>query len=378
MKKRFKILWPEQWRRQTRLPASGNNLIYTPKDFIISFTLYIVTVIACMLLRSLDKTGDTSYVAMLFLTDVFLTAVLTDGYLFSILCAVLGVFSVDYIFTEPYWHISFTLAGFPLTFLVMMTISILAGALASRAKQMEATQRQMIREKMRGNLLRGMGHDIRTPLTGIVGATDVLLKQDETLTPQQRRELLQSINEEAKWLMRVSENLLSITRIDDENAGVKKTPELVEEIIEGSVSKFLRHYQGIAVQVHLPEEPMLVPMDPLLMQQVLFNLMENAARHGETVKQIDISLYQKEDKAILEVADDGVGIAHSRLEHLFDGTLHPEEGREDARRDMGIGLSVCRTIVVAHGGSITASNQKNGGALFRIALPMEKEETHEN
>lgn len=378
MKKRFKILWPEQWRRQTRLPASGNNLIYTPKDFIISFTLYIVTVIACMLLRSLDKTGDTSYVAMLFLTDVFLTAVLTDGYLFSILCAVLGVFSVDYIFTEPYWHISFTLAGFPLTFLVMMTISILAGALASRAKQMEATQRQMIREKMRGNLLRGMGHDIRTPLTGIVGATDVLLKQDETLTPQQRRELLQSINEEAKWLMRVSENLLSITRIDGENAGVKKTPELVEEIIEGSVSKFLRHYQGIAVQVHLPEEPMLVPMDPLLMQQVLFNLMENAARHGETVKQIDIFLYQEEDKAILEVADDGVGIAHSRLEHLFDGTLHPEEGREDARRDMGIGLSVCRTIVVAHGGSITASNQKNGGALFRIALPMEKEETHEN
>ena len=378
MKKRFKIPWPEQWRRQTRLPASGNNLIYTPKDFIISFTLYIVTVIACMLLRFLDETEDTSYVAMLFLTDVFLTAVLTDGYLFSILCAILGVFSVDYIFTEPYWHISFTLAGFPLTFLVMMTISILTGALASRAKQMEATQRQMTREKMRGNLLRGMGHDIRTPLTGIVGATDVLLKQDETLTPQQRRELLQSINEEAKWLMRVSENLLSITRIDGENAGVKKTPELVEEIIEGAVSKFLRHYQGIAVQVHLPEEPILVPMDPLLMQQVLFNLMENAARHGETVKQIDIFLYQKEDKAILEVADDGVGIAHSRLEHLFDGTLHPEEGREDARRDMGIGLSVCRTIVVAHGGSITASNQKNGGALFRIALPMEKEETHEN
>ena len=79
-----------------------------------------------------------------------------------------------------------------------------------------------------------MSHDIRTPLTrGIVGATDVLLEQDGSLTPQQRRELLQSINEEARWLMRVSENLLSITRIDGENAGVKKTPELVEEIMEG-------------------------------------------------------------------------------------------------------------------------------------------------
>ena len=378
MKKRLKIPWPEQWRRQTRLPASGNNLIYTPKDFIISFTLYIVTVIACMLLRSLDKTGDTSYVAMLFLTDVFLTAVLTDGYLFSILCAVLGVFSVDYIFTEPYWHISFTLAGFPLTFLVMMTISILAGALASRAKQMEATQRQMIREKMRGNLLRGMGHDIRTPLTGIVGATDVLLKQDETLTPQQRRELLQSVNDEAKWLMRVTENLLSITRIDGENDGVKKIPELMEEIIEGAVAKFRRHYQNFTVQVHLPEEALLVPMDPLLMQQVLFNLMENTARHGETATRIDLTLRREGDRAVLDVADNGVGIARGRLAHLFDGTLHPEEGREDARRDMGIGLSVCRTIVVAHGGTICAINRKEGGALFRIALPMEKEDTHEN
>ena len=219
MKKRIHIPWPEEWEKQTRLPTRGTNLIYTPKDFIISFSLYIVTVIACMLLRSLDKTGDTSYVAMLFLTDVFLTAVLTDGYLFSIVCAVLGVFSVDYIFTEPYWHISFTLAGFPLTFLVMMTISILAGALASRAKQVETAERQMQREKMRGNLLRGMSHDIRTPLTGIVGATDVLLEQDGMLTAQQRRELLQSVNEEAKWLMRVTENLLSITRIDGADGG---------------------------------------------------------------------------------------------------------------------------------------------------------------
>ena len=371
MKKRLKIPWPEQWRRQTRLPASGNNLIYTPKDFIISFTLYIVTVIACMLLRFLDETEDTSYVAMLFLTDVFLTAVLTDGYLFSILCAILGVFSVDYIFTEPYWHISFTLAGFPLTFLVMMTISILAGALASRAKQVEVTQRQIQREKMRGNLLRGMGHDIRTPLTSIVGATDVLLEQDGSLTPQQRQELLRSVNEEARWLMRVTENLLSITRIDGENAGVKKTPELVEEVMEGAVSKFRRHYKDIPVQVHLPEEALLVPMDPLLMQQVLFNLMENAARHGETVTQIDLRLTRRENDAVLEVADNGVGIARSRLEHLFDGTLHPEEGREDARRDMGIGLSVCRTIMTAHGGTITAENQKEGGALFRITLPIE-------
>lgn len=370
MGSRFRIAWPEQWKKKTSLAHRGNNLIYTPKDFIVSSGLYLITVVACLLLRSVDKTGDTSYVAMLFLTDVFLTAVFTEGYLFSIFCAVLGVLSVDYIFTEPYWQISFTLAGFPLTFLVMMTISILAGALASRAKQVEATQRQMEREKMRGNLLRGMSHDIRTPLTGIVGATDVLLEQDESLTPQQRRELLRSVNEEARWLMRITENLLSITRIDGENASVKKTPELMEEVMEGAVAKFHHHYQDIPVQVHLPEEPLLVPMDPLLMQQVLFNLMENAARHGETVTQIDLTLTREGEQAVLEVADNGVGIARERLHTLFDGTQQPEEGREDARRDMGIGLSVCRTVVTAHGGTITAKNRKEGGALFRITLPL--------
>lgn len=371
MGKRFHIPWPEQWKKRTTLIRRGNNLVYTPKDFIVSFCLYLLTVIACLLLRALDETGDTSYVAMLFLTDVFLTAVLTEGYLFSILVAILGVLSVDYIFTEPYWHISFTLAGFPLTFLVMMTISILAGALASRAKQMETAQRQMQREKMRGNLLRGMSHDIRTPLTGIVGATDVLLERDGELTPQQRRELLRSVNEEARWLMRVTENLLSITRIDGENAGVKKTPELMEEVMEGAVSKFRRHYRDVPVHVHLPEEALLVPMDPLLMQQVLFNLMENAARHGKTVTAIDLTLRRAEERAVLEVADNGVGIAPELLGKLFEGTQHREEGREDARRDMGIGLSVCRTIVLAHGGTITAENLEKGGALFRITLPIE-------
>lgn len=350
--------------------AASLGLPYSGRDLAIAFGLYLAAVLLCLFLRNIDLHRDTSYVAVIFLLDVFLTAYWTNGYILGIITAVAGVFSVDYIFTYPYWHISFTLTGFPLTFLVMMTISILAGALASRAKQVEATQRQMEREKMRGNLLRGMSHDIRTPLTGIVGATDVLLEQDESLTPQQRRELLRSVNEEARWLMRITENLLSITRIDGENASVKKTPELMEEVMEGAVSKFQRHYHSIPVQVHLPEEPLLVPMDPLLMQQVLFNLMENAARHGETVTQIDITLTREEERAVLEVADNGVGIASDRLHTLFDGTQQPEEGREDARRDMGIGLSVCRTIVSAHGGTITAKNRKEGGALFRITLPL--------
>ena len=376
MKKRIRVPWPEEWKKQIHLSTQGTNLIYTPKDFIISFSLYIITVIACMLLRSLDETGDTSYVAMLFLTDVFLTAVLTDGYLFSILCAVLGVFSVDYIFTEPYWHISFTLAGFPLTFLVMMTISILAGALASRAKQVEVTQRQMQREKMRGNLLRGMSHDIRTPLTGIVGATDVLLEQDGSLTPQQRRELLKNANEEAQWLIHIVENLLSITRIGaGEDAQVTKTPEAAEEVIEGAVGKFRRQYPQIDVRVELPEEFFLVPMDPLLIQQVMTNLLENAAVHGVTTTRVVVSLEKRGKWARFTVCDNGRGIPEGRLHNLFDGTQSAQKG--DSTRSMGIGLSVCKTVVAAHRGKIKGENIKGGGARFTVDLPLEEDE-HED
>lgn len=128
----MRLSWPKRWQKKTHL--SRELLLYSPKDFFISLLLYAASVFVCLILRHFDTSKATSYVAMIFLLDVFLTAFFTDGFLFSLLDAVLGVLSVDYIFTEPYWHISFTLSGVPVTFLVMMTISILTGILTSRAK----------------------------------------------------------------------------------------------------------------------------------------------------------------------------------------------------------------------------------------------------
>lgn len=193
----MRLSWPKRWQKKTHL--SRELLLYSPKDFFISFLLYAASVFVCLILRHFDTSKATSYVAMIFLLDVFLTAFFTDGFLFSLLDAVLGVLSVDYIFTEPYWHISFTLSGVPVTFLVMMTISILTGILTSRAKQLDAVSREAEREKLYAGLLRAVSHDIRTPLTGIVGATNVLLEQEETITPAQRHELIQSANQEAQW-----------------------------------------------------------------------------------------------------------------------------------------------------------------------------------
>lgn len=373
--KRFQIRWPDEWLKRTRLFRT-DLLSYSGKDFIVSVSLYLISVVFCLVLRNFDPNNDTSYVSMIFLLDVFLTAMLTDGFFFSLTIAVFAVLSVDYIFTPPFWEVSFTLAGFPLTFLVMMTICVATGIVTSRAKKVSEMEREAEREKIHSNLLRAVSHDIRTPLTGIVGATNVLLEQDDTLTPQQRRELLKNANEESQWLIHIVENLLSITRIGaGEDAQVTKTPEAAEEVIEGAVGKFRRRYPQIDVEVRLPEEFFLVPMDPLLIQQVMTNLLENAAVHGVTTTRVAVSLEKRGKWARFTVCDNGRGIPEGRLHNLFDGTQSAQKG--DSTRSMGIGLSVCKTVVAAHRGKIKGENIKGSGARFTVDLPLEEDE-HED
>ena len=208
-------------------------------------------------------------------------------------------------------------------------------------------------------------------LTGIVGATNVLLEQDGGLTQEQRQQLLRSTNEDAQWLIRIVENLLSITRISSEEAKVKKEPEPAEEVIESAVAKTHKHYPEVDIRVHLPDELMMVPMDPLLMEQVLVNLMENAVIHGET-HHIDVTLSSEGNCAVFTVADDGRGIPQHLLPRLFDGSARSDRS-SDGKRSMGIGLSVCRTIVLAHGGVIRGDNRQEGGAVFTVTLPMKGE-----
>lgn len=368
------IQWPEQWLRRRCIPSIGFS--YSGKDFIISMSLYTLSVVLCLILRGASQNGDTGYVYMIFLLDVFLTALLTEGFFFSLIISIFAVLSVDYIFTPPYWNVSFTLSGFPLTFLVTMTISVVTGIVTSRAKQMDEVRREAELERMHGNLLRAVSHDIRTPLTSIVGATNVLLKQENTLTAEQRRQLLQCTNEDAEWLIRIVENLLSITRINNsEEARVKKAPEAAEEVIEGAVAKTHKHYPDVDIRVTLPDELMLVPMDPLLIEQVLVNLMENAVIHGETHR-IDVMLRREGDNAVFEVSDDGKGIPLSLLPRLFDGAARSDR-RSDGKRSMGIGLSVCRTVVQAHGGTIRGDNKREGGACFTVTLPMKGDDNED-
>ena len=351
-------------KEDSKQGEKSNKTIYFIKDVLVTVILFAVTAMLCLFLRSLDPHNDTSYVAVIFFMDVFLTALFTEGYFFGIIAAVAGVLAVDYVFTFPYWQISFTLAGFPLTFLVMMTISIVTGMLTTRAKQYEVLRREAEREKIHANLLRAVSHDIRTPLTGIVGATETLM-EEKGLSEEEREMLLQNANEDARWLIRVVENLLSVTRIGSQNASpLIKAPGVAEEVIESAVAKFSRK-PTLPVEVQLPDE--------VLIEQVLLNLLENAARHGKTATKVTVSLERKKKNAVITICDDGEGINPHLLPKLFDSSTHQTQ-QGDTKRNMGIGLSVCRTIVQAHGGTIRGENRPEGGAQFTIELPMEEKE----
>lgn len=340
------------------------------RDFGICFALLLLAAVLCWILRLFDESDV--YVALIFELAVALVSRFTTGYLFGVLASVIGVVGINYIFTYPYYAFNFTLSGYPLTFVVMLAVSITVGTMTTQIKQQEKLRAEVEKEKMRGNLLRAVSHDIRTPLTSIVGGIDTILSSGESLSPELQRELLQSIREESRWLVGVVENLLSVTRVSG-GTTIKKELEAGEEVLSSAAMKISRHYPDIQISVRAPEALLLIPMDVILIEQVLINLMENAIQHGGTTTRVELHLRRGAEGAVFEVADNGEGISKEVFPHLFDSYLaHSGSESSDSRRNMGIGLSVCLSIVQAHGGTMEAENRPLGGAIFRFTIPLEE------
>ena len=325
----------------------------------------------CALL-SRTTTSDT-HVPLIFVLAVLVVSLFTEGYFYGLLAAVISVIGVNYAFTYPYLKFDFTIYGYPLTFLTMLAVGFAVSTLTTRLKEQEKLRADSEREKMRSNLLRTISHDLRTPLTAISGAISTVLENGDQLTARQTADLLSDARQDAEWLTRMVENLLSITRMGgSEAAELRKEDEILEEILGEAVMKFRKHHAGVDVNVSVPEEPLLLPMDAMLIEQVLTNLMENAVIHGKGTTRLDVRARCDGAFAYISVADNGGGIPAALLPRLFDGSLPlGSAGTADRRRNMGIGLTLCRTIVEAHGGRISAENADEGAA-FTFTLPMEE------
>lgn len=326
------------------------------------------TALICAGMNGIARSSAAS--SLIFVLCIHVVARLTNGYAWGIAASLAAVLLVNFVFTYPFMEFNFTIAGYPLTFVTMLTVSISTSALTTAVKKQEWLRLEGEKVKMRADLLRSVSHDLRTPLTSIAGSASVLLESPE-LPEDKRRELLGGIRDDSEWLIRMVENLLSITRVGGEGAQIQKMPEAVEEVVADAVRKFRKLYPELPVETEVPEEVLFVPMDAVLICQVLTNLLENAALHGRTTSRITVRVTSGAGRAKFVVEDDGGGIDAEALPLLFEDKpagAAPVDSK--GRHNMGIGLTVCRTIVKAHGGDMSAANRPGGGAVFWFELPL--------
>ncbi len=343
----------------------------TLKNSLITLCVMFLSFGVSLLLQEVLAVEET--IATVFVFGAFLVSFLTDGYVYGIASAFVGVFAVNFAFTFPYFAFSFSMPENFISALVMIVISLVTSTLTTKHKYWQQLKAESERERMRANLLRAVSHDLRTPLTTIYGASSAILENGEALTEENRVRMITGIKEDSEWLIRMVENLLSITRIDTGRVEIIKTPTVLDELIDSVLLKFKKRYTRWAVDVTLPDEMVLIPMDAILIEQVIVNLLENAVQHAEGMTRLSLSVSLEGKKATFEVRDDGCGIEKEKLERIFSGYYDSfEESSDKEKRNSGIGLSVCSTIVKAHGGKIYADNHPEGGAVFRFSLDVEE------
>jgi two-component system sensor histidine kinase KdpD len=254
-------------------------------------------------------------------------------------------------------------------------LDVFAGQLGSAlerarlAEQAQQAQLQVEAERLHNSLLSSVSHDLRTPLSVITGAASALLEPEAALKPAARRDLAETIHEEALRLNRLVRNLLDMTRLASGAIKVAKEWQAIEGVIGAALGRVEEALRDRTVDVRLPPDLPLVPIDGVLVEQLLINLLENAAKYTPPGSPIELSAHQEKDALVVEVADRGPGIPQDLVDKIFEKFYRlPREGGGGGA---GLGLAICRGIAEAHGGRIWAQNRDGGGAVFRFTLPID-------
>ncbi len=347
-------------------------------DWIVTVSIQTAAILLSFLFFWLVPENSAN-LALIQILALILIAKNTTGYFFGLFSAAIGVVCVNYLFTYPYFVLNFTLTGYPITFICMLTISLMTSTMTTNLKRQAIllSEREKLlmeaeKEKMRANLLRAVSHDLRTPLTGIIGNSSAYIDNNNILEDSEKLKLVQRIYDDSNWLLNMVENLLSVTRIRTSGMNVTTSLEAVEEVVGEAISRFKKRMPDATVQVTIPKEYTSLPMDAMLIEQVIINLLENAAVHAGSDAPIIFTVTEERNAVRFSIRDYGVGIAEEKMATLFDGSGYDTNKSSDAHKGMGIGLSICKTIITAHRGTITACNHENG-AEFIFILP--KEET---
>lgn len=232
-----------------------------------------------------------------------------------------------------------------------------------------ADELKIERERFKTTLLRSVSHDLRTPLAGIQGNAEFLQGNAEAISPDERRALLSSISEDARWLAEMIDNLLGMTRVQDDDVPLDFRPEVPDDVIGEAVMHEMPYRGKHEIVAEASEEVELVPMDGKLIRQVLINLIDNAIKHTRPDARITVSARRDGDAMAFRVADNGGGISPDMIGKVFM-RFASEGGEGSGKSGIGLGLSICKAIVEAHSGTITARNNEEGGATFEFRLPL--------
>jgi two-component system, OmpR family, sensor histidine kinase KdpD len=301
-------------------------------------------------------------VVMVYLLGTVLVS-MRFGYGPSLGAAAMSVLCFNFFFIPPYYTFAVADPRHLVTFGVMFLVAAVISRLTQRVRHQAD---EVATEQLRNALLSSVSHDLRTPLAVVTGAASALL--DEGVPGSEKQELTRTILQEAERLNRFVQNLLDMTRLE---AGLRVRREwhAVEEVIGSALARVEPLLGTREIRTHLPEETTLVPLDALLIEQVLVNLVENAVKYTPPSAPIDLGAELKGDAVEIWVADRGPGVTAGDEERIFDKFARVSGDTGGA----GLGLTICRGIVTAHEGRIWVASREGGGACFRFSLPIRGE-----
>ena len=326
------------------------------------------------------KIPEANIIAV-YILGVLIISIITSSWMYSFLASVISVLAFNFLFTIPRFTLRAYDPSYPMTFVIMFLVALITGSLASRMKEYarESAQAamQIEKEQLRADLLRSISHDLRTPLTSISGNASNLLSNENEFSQETRMQIYGDIYDDSMWLIKLVENLLSVTRIEDGRMDLRMSAELMDEVIAEAMRHTDRNRDGRKIEVSSDEEFILGKMDARLIVQVVINLVDNAVKYTPEGAQIRIHTGKKDGMVVVSVSDTGPGIPDEQKSKVFDMFYTGTNRAADGRRSLGLGLGLCRSIIRAHGGEIWVSDNKPQGAVFTFTLPAEEVTLHE-
>ncbi|WP_099468091.1 sensor histidine kinase [Konateibacter massiliensis] len=244
-------------------------------------------------------------------------------------------------------------------------------------REQQNTAVKLEQEQLRANLLRSISHDLRTPLTSISGNAGILIGNDKKIEEVQRQKLYIDIYDDSMWLINLVENLLSVTRIENGTMNLNLQPELLSDVVFEALKHINRKSEEHKITVVEEDDMLVAKMDAKLIMQVIINLVDNAVKYTCQGSEINVKTKKRKGKIVVEVSDNGNGISDEQKEKLFDMFYTLDNKIADGRRGMGLGLALCKSIIIAHGGEINVQNNIPTGTVFRFTLKAEEVLLHD-